>query len=172
MEIQLLHSSELDPRHARLVRSLARRGVTVYNVTPLLAGINDGEDEVANLTARCRRLGIEMHHVVVAGSPVQEGWSRRHPIHVSQVVDISSHLRRTASGRELPRYVVRTELGEVDLGLTATVLSSDKKGRSRLKLLAYDHDYYRSLQPDFTPPEGTKFDAAGHPIVSVCGLVA
>jgi L-lysine 2,3-aminomutase len=172
VEIQLLHSSDLGPQHARLVRSLVRRGVTVYNTTPLLAFLNDSEDEVATVTSQCRRLGVEMHHLVVAGSPIQEKWSRKHPIHASQVIDISSHLRRTASGRELPRYVLRTVLGEVDLGLTAKILSSDKKGRSRVKLLAYDHDYYRSLQADFALPKGTEVDAECHPIVTVHGLVA
>jgi hypothetical protein len=34
------------------------------------------------------------------------------------------------------------------------------------------HLCYRSLQPDFTPPKGTKFDAEGHPIVAVHGLFA
>jgi KamA family protein len=172
VETMLLHPSELEASHARVVRSLRRRGITVYNITPLLAFINDSEDEMASLCAECRRLGIEMHHVVVAGAPIQDAWSRRYPIHVSQIVDISSHLRRTASGRELPRFVVRTELGEVDLGLTAEVLSTNKNGRTLLRLLAFDLEYYRSLQRDFTPPKGTKFDTDGHPIVAVCGLVA
>jgi hypothetical protein len=172
VEIQLLHPNDLEARHVRLVRSLYRRGVTVYNTTPLLAFLNDSEDTVANLTSQCRRLGIEMHHLVVAGSPIQERWSRRYPIHTSQVIDISSHLRRTASGRELPRYVVRTELGEVDLGLTSTILKGDKKGWSRLRLLAYDRDYYRNLQADFSSHKGIEFDAEGHPIVTVRGLVS
>jgi lysine 2,3-aminomutase len=172
VEMMLLHSSELGASHVRVVRSFLRRGVTIYNVTPLLAFINDSEEEMTSLCAECRRLGIEMHHVVVAGAPIQDAWNRRYPIHVSQIVDISSHLRRTASGRELPRFVIRTDLGEVDIGLTAEVLNTDNSGRTRVRLLAYDLDYYRRLQADFTPPKGTQIDAEGHPIVAVRGLVS
>jgi hypothetical protein len=60
----------------------------------------------------------------------------------------------------------------VDIGLTAEVLNTDNSGRTRVRLLAYDLDYYRRLQADFTPPKGTQIDAEGHPIVAVRGLVS
>jgi KamA family protein len=172
IEILLLHASELQPQHTRIVRTLLRRGVTVYSSTPLLAFINDDGAHVAELTAACRRLGIEMHQLVIAGSPIQREWSERHPIQLSQVVDLASHLRRTASGRELPKYIVMTELGEVDLGLSAELVTTDDQNRTWFRLLAYDLEYYRRLQPDFELPDETTVDDEGHPVVAVHGLVA
>jgi len=99
-------------------------------------------------------------------------WFFASSIHASQVVDLSSHLRRAGSGRELPRFVIRTELGEVDFGLTAELAGADDDGWARVKLLAYTFDDFRALQPDFTWPEGVEVDREGHPIVTVSGLTA
>jgi KamA family protein len=171
VEIELLHSGQLQQKHASLVRSLLRRGVTVYNSTPLLAFINDDDDEVARLTSGCRTIGIEMHSLVAAGSPIQRDWSRRHPIHVSRIIELASHLRRVASGRELPKYTVRTRLGEVDLGFSTEILSTDSADRTWLRLLAYTLDDFRAIDPEFEMPEDTRTDESGHPIVAVHGLV-
>ncbi|NIM15247.1 MAG: 4Fe-4S cluster-binding domain-containing protein [Candidatus Aminicenantes bacterium] len=171
METRFLHSSELKPEHEKLVKALKQRGVTVYNNTPLLAFINDSEEEMLHLTSQLRRIGIELTNLYVAGMPLQEKWSEEHPIHVSQIVDIVSYLRRTGSGRELPRYVVRTTLGDVDLWLNALVIGSSDEGSALLNLLPYDRDYFTALDPDFTWPEGVETDNDGHPIVAVPGLI-
>jgi len=172
VEVQILHPSEITPALAKAVRVLRRHGVTVYNNTPLLAFVNDAEEEVVGITGQCRRIGIEMHHLVLAGLPVQEEWSLRHPIHASQVVDLASHLRRAGSGRELPRFVIRTVLGEVDFGLTAELAGADDDRWARVKLLAYTLEDFKALQPDFSCPEGVEVDDEGHPIVAVPGLTA
>lgn len=171
IETRFLHSSEFKPEHEKLVKALKQRGVTVYNNTPLLAFINDSEEEMLHLTSRLRRLGIELTNLYVAGMPLQEKWSEEHPIHVSQIVDIASHLRRTGSGRELPRYVVRTTLGDVDLWLNALPIGSSDDGSVLLNLLPYHQDYFTALDPDFTWPEGIETDDEGHPIVAVPGLI-
>lgn len=171
IETRFLHFSELKPEHEKLVKALKQRGVTVYNNTPLLAFINDSEEEMVNLTSRLRRIGIELTNLYVAGMPLQEKWSEEHPIHVSQIVDIASHLRRTGSGRELPRYVVRTTLGDVDLWLNALPIGSSEDGSVLLNLLPYHRDYFTALDPDFTWPEGVETDDEGHPIVIVPGLI-
>jgi len=171
IETRFLHASEIQPEHEKLVRALRQRGVTVTNNTPLLAFINDGGEEVSGLTSRLRRIGIECTNIVVAGLALQREWSQDHPIHVSQVIDIASHLRRTASGRELPRYVVRTVLGDVDLWLNALVPGSGGDGHVRLRLLPYDRDYFAALDPEFQWPEGVETDDEGHPVVAVPGLI-
>jgi lysine 2,3-aminomutase len=171
IETRFLHSSEFKPEHEKLVKAFMQRGVTVYNNTPLLAFINDSEEEILHLTSQLRRIGIELTNLYVAGMPLQEKWSEEHPIHVSQVVDIASHLRRTGSGRELPRYVVRTTLGDVDLWLNALPIGSSNDGSVLLNLLPYHQDYFTALDPDFTWPEGVETDDEGHPIVAVPGLI-
>jgi lysine 2,3-aminomutase len=171
IETQFLHPSEFNPAHEKIAKALRQRGVTVYNNTPLLAFINDSEDEVFGLTSNCRRAGIEVTHLYIAGMPLQQKWNEEHPIHVSQVIDISSHLRRSGGGRELPRYIVRTPLGDADLGLTALVVGCDDDGTALLKLLPYDLEYFTSIDPGFTWPEGVNVDDDGHPIVAVRGLL-
>jgi lysine 2,3-aminomutase len=171
IETRFLHSSELKPAHEKLVKALKQRGVTVYNNTPLLAFINDSETEIYSLTSQLRRIGIEFTNLYAAGMPLQEKWSEEHPIHISQIVDIASHLRRTGSGRELPRYVVRTILGDVDLWLTALPQGSSDDGSVLLKLLPYDQDYFTALYPGFTWPKGVETDAQNHPCVAVPGLI-
>jgi lysine 2,3-aminomutase len=171
IETRFLHSSELKPEHEKLVKALKQRGVTVYNNTPLLAFINDIEEEMRHLTSHLRRIGIELTNLYVAGMPLQEKWSEEHPIHVSQIVDIASYLRKTGSGREQPRYVVQTSLGEVDLWLNALPIGSSEDGSVLLNLLPYDRDYFTALEPDFIWPEGVETDEEGHPIVTVPGLI-
>jgi lysine 2,3-aminomutase len=171
IETRFLHWSELKPEHEKCAKALKQRGVTVYNNTPLLAFINDSEEEMLKLTSHLRRIGIEMTHLYVAGMPLQKKWSESHPLHISQIVDIASHLRRTGSGRELPRYVVRTILGDVDLWLTALPLGNNDEGSVLLNLLPYDQDYFKTFYPDFNWPGGVEIDAEGHPIVTVPGLV-
>lgn len=171
IETRFLHSSEFKPEHEKLVKALRQRGVTVYNNTPLLAFINDSEEEMLHLTAHLRWIGIELTNLYVAGMPMQEKWSEEHPIHVSQIVDIASHLRRTGSGRELPRYVVRTILGDVDLWLNALPIGSSDDGCVLLNLLPYHQDYFTALDPNFTWPEDVETDDEGHPIVVVPGLI-
>jgi len=137
VETAFLHSSVFSAAHQHLVRRLGNRGVTVYSSTPLLAGINDSPEELLRIAGSCRRLGIEMHHVVVAGHPVQAAWAAQRSLSLGRVVELSDHLRRFGSGRELPHYVVMTERGEVDLGLTARVIGAAADGQVTLRLLAY-----------------------------------
>lgn len=171
VETQFLHSTEFKPEHETIVKALRQRGITVYNNTPLLGFINDGHEEMVRLTSHFRRIGIEMTNLYVAGMPLQEKWNKEHPIHVSQVIDIASHLRVSGSGRELPRYVVRTPLGDADLGLTALVMGANDEGNALLKLLPYNKDYFTALDPGFTWPEGVETDDDGHPVLAVDGLV-
>jgi len=139
--------------------------------TPLLGFINDSHEELVRLTSYLRRIGIEMTNLYLAGMPLQKKWNQEHPIHVSQVIDIAGHLRVSGSGRELPRYVVRTSLGDADLGLTALVMGADDEGNALLKLLPYDKDYFTALDPGFTWPGGVETEGDGHPVLAVDGLV-
>ena len=172
VETLLLHPTDLKPDHQRLVKALRRRGVTIHASIPLLASINDTCRTITDITAACRRLGIEIHHLCLAGLPAQTRWNAKQPIPLSRVLDIASFLRTNGSGRELPRYIVSTDLGEVDFGLTAEVVNGYRRGLVRLRLTAYDLDYYRSLDPDFRLPAGFEVDDEGHPIVTVPGLTA
>jgi len=172
IETQFLHSEEFQPSHALLATALRNKGITVYNNTQLLSGINDFSEEISRIAFRCRESGIEFHHVYIAGLPLQKLWNDKLPksawIDTSDVIAIAGCVRRQGSGREIPRYIIRTELGEVDFGLTSRLYND--KGELRIRLLPYSLSYYRQMDPDFSLPEYAKSDENGIPDIPVSGL--
>jgi hypothetical protein len=169
IETQFLHSGEIEPVHEELVKALHNKGVTVYSNTPLLANINDNAEEIHRLAFACRQIGLEFHHLYVAGLPLQKEWSQKHPVDISSVIDIASRVRKDGSGREIPRYIILTELGEVDFGLTSRL--SEENGRMLLKLLPYGLEYFKGMDPAYDWPPQVKIGADGKPILPVDGLV-
>ena len=168
IETQFLHSSEIQLAHKKLTKTLNNRGITVYNNTPLLSTVNDTADEIHKLAYACRSMGIEFHHVYVAGLPLQRKWNETRPVDISDVIDIATRVRKDGSGREIPRYIILTELGEVDFGLTSKMIGDN--GRVNVKLLPYDLAYFRGMEPAFSWPSSVKVDGDGKPIVTVAGL--
>ena len=168
IETQFLLAAEVRPEHARLVRRLNNRGITVYANTPLLGRINTTPDAIHELAYACRRTGIEFHHLYVAGLAVQNRWNADHPVALYDVVDIATRVRREGSGREVPRYIIRTSLGEVDFGLGSRFVGQGTD--LSVKLLPYDRAYFKAMAEDFTWPAGVTEDSDGRPIVPVAGL--
>ena len=169
IETQFLVADEFQPAHARLARLLNNKGITVYNNTPLLGSINDTPDAIHHLAYSCRKSGIEFHHLYVAGLPVQNHWNKRNPVALYDVVDIATRVRREGSGREVPRYIIRTILGEVDFGLSSIVIGEGEN--LSIKLLPYELSYFKALSPHFSWPDNIKEDGDGRPIVPVVGLL-
>jgi L-lysine 2,3-aminomutase len=169
IETQFLAPDEFQPGHTRLTRLLNNRGITVYNNTPLLGRINDTTDTIHHLAYSCRKAGIEFHHLYVAGLNIQARWNTKNPVALYDVVDIATRVRREGSGREVPRYIIRTVLGEVDFGLSSTIAGEGEN--LSVKLLPYELSYFKALSPDFTWPDDITEDVDGKPIVPVAGLM-
>ena len=169
IETQFLTADEFRPEHARLTRQLNNRGITVYNNTPLLGRINDTPEAIHALAYGCRQAGLEFHHLYVAGLPAQNAWNAANPVALYDVVDIATKVRREGSGREIPRYIIRTLLGEVDFGLSSTVIGEGND--LQVKLQPYTLAYFKALSPDFCWPAGVREDEDGRPIVAVTGLL-
>ena len=168
IETQFLTADEFRVEHKRLVRQLNNKGITVYNNTPLLGKINNTSEAIHRLAHNCRRAGIEFHHLYVAGLPIQNHWNAKNPVTLYDVVDIATKVRREGSGREVPRYMIRTVLGEVDYGLSCDFVGDGEN--LSVKLLPYDLDYFKAMSSNFTWPENVVEDADGKPIVTISGL--
>ena len=168
IEIQFLRAEEIQPAHVRIVRRLNNRGITVYGNTPLLGGVNDTPDHINALAYGYRQTGIEFHHLYLAGQPLQTSWNAQHPIDLYDVVDIATRVRREGSGREIPRYVIDTGLGEVDFGLTSSFRGEGEN--LSVKLAPYDLAYYTGMDPAFTWPANVTIADDGKPVVPVTGL--
>jgi lysine 2,3-aminomutase len=168
IETQFLVAEEFRPAHTRLTRLLNNNGITVYNNTPLLGGINDTPQAIHQLAYNCRKAGIEFHHLYVAGLPVQERWNSTHPVALYDVIDIATRVRREGSGREVPRYIIRTALGEVDFGLSSTI--TGEGDQLSVTLLPYELSYFKAISPDFRWPAGVTEDSDGKPVLTIAGL--
>ena len=109
----------------------------------MLGRINDTPDAINLLAYSCRKAGIEFHHLYVAGLPIQDYWNTKNPVALYDVVDIATRVRREGSGREVPRYIIRTLLGEVDFGLSSTFVGEGEN--LSVKLLPYELSYFRQV---------------------------
>ena len=170
IETWFVHSGELRQEHEALAARLRNKGITVYVNTPLLSGLNDSSREIHELAYTVRSYGLEFHHLYLAGLPIQKQWNDSRPVDMDDILDIATRVRREGSGREIPRYIILTELGEVDFGLTCRFLKQN--GQVTLKLLPYDLAYFQNLQPDFVWPKHVKTDDLGRPLVPVPGLTS
>jgi lysine 2,3-aminomutase len=168
IETQFLRAEEMQPAHARIVRRLNNRGITVYGNTPLLGSVNDTPDSINALAYGYRQAGIEFHHLYLAGLPLQTAWNAQHPVDLYDVVDIATRVRREGSGREIPRYVISTGLGEVDFGLTSSISGAGED--LAVKLAPYDLAYYTGMDPAFTWPANVTIADDGKPVIPVTGL--
>ena len=169
IETWFLQEREVQPIHAAVARRLNNKGITVYANVPLLGGVNDTDTAIHDLAYALRRSGIEFHHLYVAGLPLQRQWNIKHPVDSYDVIDIATMVRREGSGREIPRYIIATPLGEVDYGLTSEFI---REGDAvKVKLTCYDTAYYQSMDSDFAFPEGVEQDLDGWPVLALPGLV-
>jgi len=168
LETQFIHSSEFRLVHGNMISRLLAHGITVYNNIALLAGINDTPDEMMRICYNCRQIGIELQNLYVAGLPVQDEWNGQTPIDATRIIDLATHLRRHESGREVPLYVVRTRLGDVDFNLNAHIVGFEAN-RVFLRLTSFDQAFFARINPAFTWPEEVREDN-GRPVVAVQGL--
>ncbi len=162
-------ADEITNTHEKLVRRLNNKGITVYCNTALLGGVNDSDAHIHSLAYSVRKAGIEFHHLYAAGLPIQQQWNSNHPVDSYDVVDIATKVRREGSGREIPRYIISTLLGEVDYGLTSSFVHDN--GQVKIKLGCYDLSYYKGLDENFEFPAGILTDDGGSPLVQVPGFI-
>jgi L-lysine 2,3-aminomutase len=170
LETWFLHSSEYDVGQEKLVQELRQRGISVYANTALLGRINDNREEVLNIGSLCRDLGVEFCNVYIAGLPLQREWNENHPIHLGHIIDIASYVRRNSSGRSVPRYLVRTALGDADFSLAPAVFV--RRGPEvAMRLVERDLAYYRTIDPGFEWPRDVELDQHGWPCLPLTGVV-
>ncbi len=155
--------------HAKLTRRLNNKGIIVYCNVPLLGGINDDDEKIHDLAHALRKVGIEFHHLYVAGLPIQKKWNTQYPIDSYDVIDIATRVRREGSGREIPRYVILTSLGEVDYGLTSKFVRDGDV--LKIKLGCYDESYYKTMDENYVFPENVDIGKDRLPVIAVPGLI-
>jgi lysine 2,3-aminomutase len=169
LETLVLSADQLDDAHRRVVEAFHQRGVTVYLNSCLLHNVNDTAAAMRALSSKCRRFGFEFHHLYVAGAQTQRHWNSGRPVDLDTIIGIATELRRNGSGRELPRLIISTELGEVDFGPGCHIRRGPERGTAEITLWPYTLDYFRAMDPAFSWPDGVREDQ-GHPVVTMPGL--
>ncbi|MCP3943727.1 MAG: radical SAM protein [Desulfobacteraceae bacterium] len=170
---------EVLPEHVSLARRLSCRGIQTYANLALVSGINGDPDIIAQMAHGLCGAGIDFHHIYVAGLAVQEQFNRRYPIETDQVLAIASHVRKVCSGREIPLYMIQTPLGEVDFGLTSSLVrrenfnqnSSHGEEKWLLQLDPFDVSYFRAMDSEFVPAKTGAVDENATLMVPMIGLV-
>ncbi len=170
IETVFLHSGEFLEEHKRIAAHLRRKGISVYVNTPLLSGGNDNPAEIQRVAYQCREAGVEFHHVYVAGHPLQSARNEAYPVDVDDVLDIATHVRRDGSGREIPAYILLTDLGEVDFGLSSRLV--EREGGLWARALPYDLSYFQAMDREYAWPQNVVTEVSGRPMVPVPGLVS
>jgi L-lysine 2,3-aminomutase len=169
LETLVLNADQLDDSHRRVVEAFHQHGVTVYLNSCLLHNVNDTAAAMRALSSKCRRFGFEFHHLYVAGAQTQRRWNSGRPVDLDTIIGIATELRRNGSGRELPRLIVSTELGEVDFGPGCHIRRGPERGTAEITLWPYTLDYFRAIDPAFSWPDGVREDQ-GHPVITMPGL--
>jgi hypothetical protein len=113
--------------------------------------------------------GSTFHHLYVAGAQTQRHWNSKRPLDLDSIVGIATELRRNGSGRELPRLVISTELGEVDFGPGCHIRRDPRRSVAEISLWPYRLDYFRCMDPAFEWPDGVH-EVEGSPVVLMPGL--
>ncbi len=169
IETWALAADQITTAHENLTRRLNNRGISVYANMPLLGGLNDSDTAVHDMAYALRNAAMEFHHLYVAGLPLQNQWNAKFPVDSYDVIDMATKVRREGSGREIPRYIIATPLGEADYGLTSTM---ERTGDGvKLTLGCFNLAYYKALDEGFEFPAGVEADEAGCPVVNVTGLL-
>ncbi len=179
METWWMLPGEILPEHGKVVGQLSRRGVQTYANLALVSGVNEDPEIISEMAHSLRRAGIDFHHVYAAGLAVQNRFNREYPIEIDQVLAIASHVRKVCSGREIPLYMIQTPLGEVDFGLTSSLVrrsnshgeNANGEEKNFLQLDPYDISYFRAMDPGFILAKTGAREVNGVIEIPMTGLV-
>lgn len=142
------HPDEITSESTGSVTRLLRAGLRVYNQTVLLKGIND---EVGTLEALFRGLhdrGVEIYYLFHCEPLLGAAHFRTT---IERGLQLRTELRSRASGRIIPRYMVCTQLGKVELGVDGWI--TERAGEACWIRTPYRLETFRSVDPDFVLPK-------------------
>jgi len=112
--VHINHTAELFAEVRAALASLREAGLTLYNQTVLLRGVNDTEDALAALYDELRDLAIESHYLFHA---IPMRGQSHHRTSIAQGLEIVRNLTSSGriSGRSKPMFTAMTDVGKVTL---------------------------------------------------------
>jgi lysine 2,3-aminomutase len=141
------HPDEITPESTGSVTRLLRAGLRVYNQTVLLKGINDELGTLETLFRGLHERGVEIYYLFHCEPLLGAAHFRTS---IEKGLRLREALRARASGRIIPRYMVCTQLGKVELGVDGWI--AERSGEACWIRTPYRLETYRSVDPEFSLP--------------------
>lgn len=157
--IHVNHPDELDERAIEAIVRFRDAGIHVYNQTVLLRDINCDAEVLLSLFRKLRNHGVESYYLFFGG-PVQ-GMNHSRPT-IDEALTLMTTLRRTSTGRCLPRFILTTRIGKVTLGVDGWIVEREADGLHVWIRTPYTLRGFREISAEFQLPEDGRIDEEGH----------
>ncbi len=109
--VHINHPDELTPEVISALKKLTSRGITIWNQSTLLKGINDDEKTISKLSADLRANGLIPYYLIHAMPMIGSGHFRTS---VAKGIKLMKYMEQF-SGHERPIYIVIPSAGKVQL---------------------------------------------------------
>lgn len=151
---------EFWPESIEAMKKLQDCGVVMYNQHPLLKGVNDNVDTLAELYDKCRKYSIESHYLFHCVPMVG---MEHHRTSIAKGLELIRVLTSGGyfSGRAKPHYACMTDIGKIVL-YQGTVIQKDEENNSVLLQSAYKLEDRRRYNPGFELTDSMQIDADGY----------
>ncbi|GAA2635041.1 radical SAM protein [Actinomadura fulvescens] len=153
------HPVEFWPETTDALNAIRDAGATLYNQHPVLAGVNDDGDTLAELYEALRAHRIEPHYMFHA-APMRG--MEHHRTTVDELLELHRTLTTSGrlSGRTKPKPALLTDIGKVVL-TEGAVIGRDDEGKRLLLRTAYSVEDRRRWNPTWTLPPSAVIGADG-----------
>lgn len=138
---------EFWPESIEAMKRLQDCGVVMYNQHPLLKGVNDDVETLAELYDNCRRYAVESHYLFHC-VPMIGMDHHRTSIHKGLELIRAMTSGGYFSGRAKPHYTCMTDVGKIVL-YQGTVLEKDFNSNKVLLQSAYKWEERKQYNPGF-----------------------
>lgn len=154
------HPDELSPQTIKSLLLCTQNNIPLYSQTVLMKGINDDPEILIDLFRKMRQLGVEPYAIYQA-DPLQGTEYFRTTLEKFQA--IRKYMRAHVSTRIIPKFIVDTRIGKVELGGDSEIVR--RKGVKVWIKTPFTPKIYQSVNKDWKLPDYCKLDKDGSIIV-------
>jgi lysine 2,3-aminomutase len=158
--INVNHPIEFWPESIEAIKRLQRVGVHFYCQHPLLKGVNDDFETLAELYTLLRKHGIEAHYLFHA---IPMRGMNHHRTSLKKGLELANRLSSSGefSGRAKPRYAVLSDIGKIVI-YQDTVLDHRAEDNALLLQSGFKLSDRQKWNPSWQMPESVVLDNNGY----------
>jgi lysine 2,3-aminomutase len=155
--LHINHPAELFPEVEDAIAKIREAGITLYDQTVLLKGLNDDLDTLVELFDRLRYLGVESHYLFHC---IPMKGMTHHRTSIEEGLKLANQLIASGydSGRSKPKFTLLTDIGKITL-LEGTIL---KREKNRVLIQSYyRYEDRKKWNPTWKMPDSVVVDENG-----------